>query len=363
MASHPTSPNQSAASRLRRSTRASSSPPGTAGATLPGRSRRRRACAFHPSADLAGRVVALSGDIPAHFDAPLAPHHKLIGRWAASRETTAKRYTRAEARQRIERVFDKAVLDILGSVEFADFRVVVLHGEEDYPPAIAVICDSMGQLELGWIEDSDAPIPWRAAAYKALDDMLARALPIFGYDDLFDEISMYYWDGATDDETARQWITEYQGVDPEYLDELTLPSNMESRRPEWMIAKNAGASAELPNGLRRKLEELRKAHAALGKLRPERNAWRFDLQIAYEYLPGIEECSTLPPLTLVPVEQFAREVDDVGRHGMEYGFMDIAGFCPLPDSVPVDDWLASLRVGARFLLAAQDLIQLDPANL
>jgi hypothetical protein len=71
----------------------------------------------------------------------------------------------------------------------------------------------------------------------------------------------------------------------------------------------------------------------------------------------------LPPLTLVPVEQFAREVDDVGRHGMEYGFMDIAGFCPLPDSVPIDDWFASLRVGARFLLAAQDLIQLDPANL
>ena len=48
---------------------------------------------------------------------------------------------------------------------------------------------------------------------------------------------------------------------------------------------------------------------------------------------------------------------------MEYGFLDIAGFCPLPDSVPIDDWFASLRVGARFLLAAQDLIQLDPANL
>ena len=363
MATHPNSPSQSAASKPRRSTRASFSRPGTAGARLPGRSRRHRACAFRPLADLAGRAVALSGDIPALFDAPLASHHKLIGRWATSRETTAKRYTRDQARQRIERLFDKAVLDILGSVEFADFRVAVLHGNEGYPPAIAVICDSMGQLDLGWIEDSDAPIPWRAAAYKALDDMLGRALPIFGYQDLFDEISMYYWDGATDDETARQWIVEYQGMDPDDIEELTLPSNMESRRPDWMIAANAGASAELPNGLHRKLEELRKAYAALGKLRPERSAWQFDIEIAQEYLPGIEECSTLPPLTLVPVEQFAREVDDVGRHGMEYGFMDIAGFCPLPDSVPIDDWFASLRVGARFLLAAQDLIQLDPANL
>ena len=71
----------------------------------------------------------------------------------------------------------------------------------------------------------------------------------------------------------------------------------------------------------------------------------------------------MPPLTLVPVEQFAREVDDVARHGMEYGFMDIAGLCPLPDATRVTDWFASLEAGARFLLAAQELIQLDPDTL
>ena len=325
--------------------------------------RRRRACASHPSADLAGRVVALSGDIPVLFDAPLASHHKLIGRWVASRETTAKRYTRDQARQHIERVFNKAVLDILGSVEFADLRVVVLQGEGDLPPGIAVICDSMGQLDLGWIEESDAPIPWRAAAYRALEQMLGRALPVFGYQDLFDEISMYYWDGATDDETARQWMIEYQGADPDDTEELTLPSTMEARRPEWMIAANAAALTRLPKRLRQKLHELRKTHGALGRLPPERDAWHFDFEVAYDYIPGIDECSRLPPLTIVPVEQFAREVDDVGRHGMEFGFMDIAGFCPLSDPARIDDWLLSLRTGARFLLAAQDLIQLDPATL
>lgn len=325
--------------------------------------RRRRACASHLSADLAGRVVALSGDIPVLFDAPLASHHKLIGRWVASRETGGERNTRDQVRQHIERVFNKAVLEILDSVDIADLRVVVLQGDHDHPPAIVVICDSMGQLDLGWIEESDAPIPWRAAAYKALEDMLGRALPVFGYHDLFDEISMYHWDGATDDETARQWMIDYQGADPDDTEELTLPSNMEARRPEWMIAENGGPSARLPKRLRQKLHELRKAHSAIGRVSPEGNAWHFDFEVAYEYLPGIDECSRLPPLTLVPVEQFAREVDDVGRHGMEYGFMDIAGFCPLSDPTRIDEWLLSLRAGARFLLAAQQLIQLDPASL
>jgi hypothetical protein len=67
-------------------------------------------------------------------------------------------------------------------------------------------------------------------------------------------------------------------------------------------------------------------------------------------------------MTLVPFEHFARELDDVGRHGMELGFMDIAGLCPLPEVDSIDAWLASLRLGADFLLAAQSLIQFDPAN-
>ncbi len=70
----------------------------------------------------------------------------------------------------------------------------------------------------------------------------------------------------------------------------------------------------------------------------------------------------MPPITLVPFEQFARELDDVGRFGMEQGFYDIAGFCQLIDVATVDAWFASLRVGAELLLAAQDLINLDPAN-
>lgn len=260
-------------------------------------------------------------------------------------------------------MFNDAVIEILAPVELADLRCTVLHSEEDGTPAIAVTCQSLGQIDLGWIETGDAPIPWRAAAYRALEQCLGRVLPIFGYQDLFNEVSMYYWDGEIDDEAARQSLIAYHGVDAADLDEITLPSDMNARRPDWMIEAEAAPSSRLPAGLRQKLKRLGAAHKAIGRLPPERHAWHVDAQMIYDYIPEFEECSPLPPLTLVPFEQFARELDDVARGGMEMGFMDVAGLCPLSDADRVDEWFASLRLGARFLLAAQELIQLDPAKL
>jgi hypothetical protein len=297
------------------------------------------------------------------FDAPLAPHHKMIGRWAVSRESSARMYTRPEARRHIERLFDTAVREILNPIEFADLRVTVLRGHQGAPTAIAIVCESLGQLDLGWIETSDATISWRAAAYRALERSLGRALPVFGYQDLLNEISIYYWDGETDDETARQALIAYHGADPDDLDGHMLPSEMNERRPEWMIAANAAEPSQLPTGLRQKLRRLRETHQILGKVPPERDAWQFDLEIIYDYVPEFEESSSLPPLTLVPFDQFACELDEVAQHGMEMGFMDIAGLCPLPDADRIDDWFASLQLGADFLGAAQDLMQLDLGKL
>jgi hypothetical protein len=65
-------------------------------------------------------------------------------------------------------------------------------------------------------------------------------------------------------------------------------------------------------------------------------------------------------MTLVSADHFARELDDVGRPGMELGFLDIAGLCPLADAGDIDRWFASLKLGADFLLAAQDLVLTDP---
>lgn len=305
----------------------------------------------------------MSGDIPATFDQPLSNHHKLIGRWVAARDRTGKRYTRVAARRRIEQVFNAAVLEILAPIDFVDLRVVALVGEEANPPAIAIACESLGQLDLGWIETGEAPIPWRAAAYAALGETLRSALPIFGYQDLFDEISMYYWDGENEDEAARRSLIAMHGLSDEEIEEQTMPSEMNARRPDWMLGSNAAKPAQLPKALAQALRRLRDTHKALERLGSDRNGWHFDTDVLYEYIPGIEECSSLPPLTLVPFEQFARELDDVARHGMEMGFMDICGICPLPEASRIDDWFASLRLGVQFLLAAQDLTRLDPATM
>ncbi|WP_010339710.1 hypothetical protein [Sphingobium yanoikuyae] len=363
MATQPALPGLPATRRPRPFTSRSSSTLARSKATRSSPSSRPAVCNYPRSADLAGRSVALSLAIPVSFDQPLARHHKLIGGWVASLDRTSRRITRAEARRRIERVFDKAVLDILRPLELVELRVAVLNSEEMDAPAIAIVCDSMGQLDLGWIETSEAQIGWRAAAYTALAATLGTALPIFGYDDLFEEISMYYWEGETDDESARNALVTYHGADPDDLEDTILPSDMNDRRPEWMVAANAAPLRSLPIGLRKALRDLRRSHRALRRLLDEHNAWHFDGPTIHEYLPDLEDCSTLPPLTLVPVEQFAREVDDVARHGMEYGFMDIAGLCPLPDVGRVTDWFASLEAGVRFLLAAQDLILLDPDTL
>ncbi len=336
--------------------------PGTASGR-PSPSRPQPGSASRLSVDLAGRAVALSPDVPANFDEPLGEHHRLIGHWVASRGKAGLSLTRPAARRHIERVFDAAVRDSLDAVEMADFRTVVLHGHDELPPAIIVICDSIGQIDLGWIEESDAPIAWRAAAYKALEQMLGRALPVFGYGDLFEEISHYYWDGETQDAAARESLIALHGADPDEVDQMALPSEMDARRPGWMIADNAGATKLLPPGLRRALRDMAQAHRALGKVPGEANAWSFEMDALYDYVPGIEECSSLPPMTLVPVEQFNVEVDDVGRHGMEYGFLDVAGLCPLSDAQSVDDWFASLRIGAHFLATAEALIGLDPKAL
>lgn len=363
MATQPVLPSLPVASRPRPSTSRSRSTRARLETARPSLFRHPPAYDFPRSADLAGRSVRIAPEIPTAFDRPLAAHHKLIGRWVASRDSSATLYTRGDARRHIENSFNQAVLGVLDRLTLADLRIVVLNGEEIGPPAVATICESMGQLDLGWIENSDAPISWRATAYAALEQTLGSALPIFNYQDLFDEISIYYWDGETDDEGARQSLIHYQGADPDDLEEHALPSTMNARKPEWMIAANSVPLAQLPNTLRRALRRLRQTHEALRRLPQDHNAWRFNSETLYEYIPGLEECSALPPLTLVPVEFFAAEVDDVGRHGMEYGFMDVAGLCPLPDADTITHWFASLELGTQFLLAAQYLIELDPAKL
>ena len=332
-------------------------------------SHRRQVCISPRSAELAGRAVALSIDVPAAFDAPLASHHRIIGRWAASRDVAADLYTHDEARDLIERIFSQAVAEILKPFRLAELRVVALLGDDERPPALAFVCDTIGQIELGWIEKSNAlrdtllgpvaPLGWRAAAYKALEQTIHRALPVFGFEDMMEDLSSY-WDGETTDEGVIHVMTQWHGHDPSDIDPSTLPSAIRSRRPEWMIATNAAPMKHMPKGLRRRLRRLHSAYEALVADAGEGSAWFCATDHFHEYLPEYSDRSIMPPMTIVPADMFATEVDTVGYNGMEYGFHDIIGLCPIPDASRVDAWFASLKLGVDYLLAAQDLIDTNP---
>lgn len=290
----------------------------------------------------------------------------MLGRWLAEHQPSVRAITRLEARQQIEAAFEVAVQDVMAGINIAEFRVVVLLGEHDNPPALAIICDSIGQVELGWIEQTNvlantmnglvAPVGWRAGAYKALVDTLAAALPLFTYDDMIQELSAYYWDGETEDGPAAEAL-EMLGHDP---DDTILPSQVHAKKPDFMLAANAAPLKDLPPALAQILRRVHNAHAALTTVR-EGNAWYFEHEQLIEYAPEYEDAAYLPPMTLVPVDAFTAEVDEVGRMGMESIFQSAAGLCPIADVAAIDRWFATLRLGADLLTAAQDLIAFDPS--
>lgn len=334
------------------------------------RSRRRRALPSRRSADFAGRPVRLSPAIPTGFDAPLGPHHRIIGQWAARACPVDRLLTRAEARRHIEQSFQRAVLDIISINTLADLRVTVLAGDGDtQPPAIAVICDSIGQIDMGWIELTNvlantlngfvAPVGWRAAAYKVLW-RLAAVLPMFDFDGMMEELSGYYWDGETEDEGARHALVTYHGHDP---DDVILPSQIRDKQPDYMLAANADPLKALPPVLRAALRRVEAAWNSVRGCKEPGNAWHFDAYQICEYMPEYEDASPLPALTTVPFDVFAEELDNIGQHGMEYGFHNVCGLCPLTSADMLDQWFASLRHGAELIAAVQDLVDLDVSKV
>lgn len=304
--------------------------------------------------------------MPGEFDAPLGAHHRVLGRWVATRDPQLGALTRVEALRHIERTFDRAVMQVLEPLKLSNLRVVVLMGDESLHPAFAVLCDDIGQIDLGWIEKTNllsdalagpvAPVGWRAAAYRALEGTLGSVLKLFNYADMVEEFSMYHWDGATTDADALAHLTECYGVEVDEAEEM-LPSTMNAKRPDYMTA-GADPLKRMPKGL---ADRLRRLRAAFDAHRAARAAWLVeDFHLSTEYFPELEEASHLPPLTLVPHDQFARELDEIGRHGMEMGFNNVAGLLELPDSDRIAHWFESFRLGIDVLLAAQDLIEFDP---
>ena len=205
-----------------------------------------------------------------------------------------------------------------------------------------------------------AGVGLQAAAYDALATSLNAAVHMISFGDLMEELSSYYWDGEFSDEGAMMVMKERRGLGDDEIEIEQLPSGVLARRPPWMIAENAYPHKKLPAGLAKRIRRLRKARDALADLPRTDSAWRYNSDFTLQYLPGYEERAPLPPMTIVPFDVFAREIDDIARFGMEQGFDDIVGLYQLPTSAAIDQWFASLKLGAELLLAAQDLIDTNP---
>ena len=304
------------------------------------------------------------------IDAPLGPHHRIIGQWAARACPVDRLLTRAEARRHIEQSFQRAVLDIIGVNTLADLRVVALAGDDDtQPPAIAILCDSIGQIDMGWIEQTNvlantlngfvAPVGWRARAYGALH-RLAAVLPMFGFDEMMEELANFYWYGETEDERARHALVTFHGHDP---DDVILPSQIRDRRPDYMLAANADPPKALPRALQAALRRVEAAWNSVRGCKQQGNAWHFDFHQITEYLPEYEDVAPLAALTTVPFDVYAQELDQIAQAGMEYGFHNVCGLCPLTGPDVLDQWFTSLRHGAELIAAVQDLVDLDVSKV
>ena len=183
---------------------------------------------------------------------------------------------------------------------------------------------------------------------------------MIGFDDLMEELSAYYWVGENTDEGAIRCMKEWRGLEDDEIEAEQLPSGIIARRPDRMIAANAFPLKRLPAGLAKRIRRLRIAHEALKSLPFERSAWRYNGDFILDYLPEYEERGMLPSMTIIPFDVYAREIDDIARPCMEMGFHDIVGLYQLPDPAAIDQWFASLKLGAELLRAAQDIIDTNP---
>ena len=314
-----------------------------------------------PSVRIAGGAIRLSPDVPTRFGNPVGQHHVTIGKWARDRLVSAGPITENGFKHLVEQTFADAVGEILAPVELCDLHtMVLLNSENDKQAALVLANKSQGQIDLGWIEtDEDAPLEWRCAAYSALVTNLQPIIPSISFDDMFEHLSMLYWDGETQDGPAREVLENFYGHDEEELEGMAMPSQVIAKIPAWMKDYAGDTPARpLHPQLAKILSDLKKASARLKRAQKKADPFEFsDMEDLCSFAPWYEESYSLPPTTVVPFEIFAAEIDDVARGGMEQGFLDAIGIYHLDPAAPelVGRWLETLRAGVAVIEIIQRL--------
>lgn len=79
--------------------------------------------------------------------------------------------------------------------------------------------------------------------------------------------------------------------------------------------------------------------------------------------PGCFKLKTEGAAAKAPVPAPASPKKAAEAPAAPYGFMDVAGLCPITDAASIDAWFASFKLGVDFLLRAQELIDLNPKDM
>lgn len=323
-------------------------------------------------ADLAGRAIKISPAVPVGFYNALSPAQRRIGLCLPSDDLPP--LTQLQASSWIDKQFDALIQPLLAPVRFLGYDISVratacnFDNKDAAPKAACIIStNGVGFLDFRWIADPDAPVSWARIAYKAIRDHLPLVAPCHTYDDFMEAMACYHWGGELDDEKAKEEIQLYwndngEGEEIDFDDHL-LPSQLEARRPDWMIIDKDHPLPErkaLPPLLRQALINIKRtARTVRRSIHSEKSAWHFDHEEACQYVPEIDEAAHYPPLLLIPEEPFIAEADDLYRLGWEVGFMDVTGVMEITDKPDFDVFLASFKAGIDLLLAIQTLLDLD----
>lgn len=312
---------------------------------------------------LAGGAISLAGDVPLTIGSePLSPSRLLIARALLAMRPSRRDFqvpmTSEQAAYAIDAAFKSEIAKRLASVNPEDWPLSVkIHLSDDAARvAILISIRTAYNLAPDWTDSHKIPGAVKNAVWKMLLEALPHVLPVADFNYVFDQISTFYWDGATTDEEAREACAQYGG-DP---DDMLLPSQLRAAEPAW-IRRTYSRKTRLPAAIRDAIGQTRRALRAFKRHRHKTSAWIPDYQIATRYEAGYDESSPTPPLFLVPLEPTILDaLDSVADNGMQTGFFDVAGAVELTAPAQVRAWLDSLAVGARLLAALAVLLNASP---
>ena len=207
-------------------------------------------------------------------------------------------------------------------------------------------------FDLAWIENNEAVnLVERQAAYAAVTKAMMRAFHAMDYDSMIEHLSMYLWDGETDDDAAFESIIYNYGEEPE---DPILPSHVAAKIPDFM--KPVRKKTRLTPQLAKLIADLEAATDAIKPSDGENGTISLS-----DYLYNTEEfmdCATEPPLCLLPLEIFQQELDQVYQHAMENGVMSVITAFPASTSDEIDRAVAAFHLYQKVIEAAEAILTL-----